>query len=104
MPAKRPEVSAGRDFAHYGARIDDITPDFETLPAGSHPFPTKYADRTSQMTFNIADYSRQLMNDFLIAGGVIETQGVSVTARCDVGAAAGDHQLPWVRRQKALVG
>ena len=26
------------------------------------------------MTFNIADYSRQLMNDFLIAGGVIETR------------------------------
>ena len=70
MPAK----PAGRDFAHYGPRIDDISPDFETLPAGSHPFPTKYAERTSQMTFNIADYSRQLMNDFLIAGGVIETR------------------------------
>ncbi len=26
------------------------------------------------MTFNIADYSRQLMNDFFIAGGVIETR------------------------------
>ena len=44
------------------------------LPPGTHSFPTKYAIRTSQMTFNIADYSRQLMNDFLIAGGVIETR------------------------------
>ena len=69
-----PAKPAGRDFAHYGPRIDDISPDFETLPAGSHPFPTKYAYRTSQLTFNVADYSRQLMNDFFIAGGVIETR------------------------------
>ena len=63
-----------RDFAHYESRIDDITPDLEALPAGSHPFPTKYASRTSSMTFNVADYSRQLMNDFLIAGGTLETR------------------------------
>ncbi len=63
-----------RDFAHYESRIDDITPDIEALPAGSHPFPTKYASRTSSMTFNVADYSRQLMNDFLIAGGTLETR------------------------------
>ncbi len=63
-----------RDFAHYESRIDDITPDIEALPAGSHPFPTKYASRTSSMTFNVADYTRQLMNDFLIAGGTLETR------------------------------
>ena len=63
-----------REFAHYESRIDDITPDIEALPAGSHPFPTKYASRTSSMTFNVADYARQLMNDFLIAGGTFETR------------------------------
>ena len=63
-----------REFAHYEPRIDDITPDIEALPAGSHPFPTKYASRTSSMTFNVADYARQLMNDFLIAGGTFETR------------------------------
>lgn len=63
-----------REFAHYESRIDDITPDIEALPAGSHPFPTTYASRTSSMTFNVADYSRQLMNDFLIAGGTFETR------------------------------
>jgi D-amino-acid oxidase len=73
-PAKPPAVSAGRDFAHYGARLADITPKFQTLPAGSHPFPTKYADRSVQLTFNVAAYSHQLMNDFLIAGGVIDTR------------------------------
>ena len=63
-----------REFAHYESRLDDITPDVEALPAGSHPFPTKYASRTSSMTFNVADYARQLMNDFLIAGGTLETR------------------------------
>src|SRR5262245_6710012 len=72
-PANRPEESATHDFAHYESRIADITPHMQELPPGTHPFPTKYASRTSRLTFNVADYSRQLMNDFMIAGGVIET-------------------------------
>ena len=39
-----------------------------------HPFPTRYVRRTSSLTFNVADYSRQLMNDFFTAGGVMETR------------------------------
>jgi glycine/D-amino acid oxidase-like deaminating enzyme len=62
------------DFAHYESRIADITPGLQDLPDGSHPFPTRYARRTSRLTFNVADYSRQLMNDFLIGGGTIETR------------------------------
>jgi len=73
-PATRPENSTTHDFAHFESRIADITPHVQDLPPGSHPFPTKYASRTSRMTFNVADYSRRLMNDFLIAGGVIETR------------------------------
>jgi D-amino-acid oxidase len=61
-------------FAHYNDRIHDLTPRALDLPPGTHPFPTKYARRASSITFNIADYSRQLMNDFLIAGGKIETR------------------------------
>ncbi|MBS1798800.1 MAG: FAD-dependent oxidoreductase [Acidobacteria bacterium] len=61
-------------FAHYAERIDDITPSSQTIPEGLHPFPTKYVRRSSSLTFNVADYSRQLMNDFLIAGGRIETR------------------------------
>jgi len=60
------------DFAHYQDRINDITPRSVDLPAGSHPFPTRYARRTSSLTFNIAGYSRQLVNDFLVEGGKIE--------------------------------
>ena len=59
-------------FAHYQDRVDDLTPNPQDLPAGSHPFPTRYARRSSNLTFNIAGYSRQLVTDFLIEGGKIE--------------------------------
>lgn len=60
------------DFAHYNHRVRDLTPRSQDLPPGSHPFPTRYAERNSSLTFNIADYSRQLVNDFLVEGGKIE--------------------------------
>ena len=44
------------------------------MPPGSTPFPTKVVRRTSSMTFNVADYARQLMADFQIAGGRMETR------------------------------
>jgi D-amino-acid oxidase len=68
----RPGVA--HDFAHYYDRISDLTPKAQDIPAGAHPFPTKYVRRDSSLTFNIAGYARQLMNDFMIAGGVIETR------------------------------
>ncbi|WP_213804026.1 FAD-dependent oxidoreductase [Granulicella sp. dw_53] len=61
------------EFAQYRSRIRDLTPRPTSLPPGSHPFPTKYAWRSTSLTFNVADYSRQLTTDFLIAGGKIET-------------------------------
>ena len=60
------------EFASYRERIRDITPKWQELPPGSHPFPVKNVIRNSGLSFNVADYSRQLMNDFLIAGGKIE--------------------------------
>jgi D-amino-acid oxidase len=59
-------------FAHYQNRVRDLTPRNQDLPPGSHPFPTRYAQRTSSLMFNIAGYSRQLVNDFLVEGGKIE--------------------------------
>ncbi|WP_035359582.1 FAD-dependent oxidoreductase [Edaphobacter aggregans] len=61
-------------FAHYNGRIADLTPRPQEIPEGMHPFPTKYVWRSTSLSFNVADYSRQLMNDFLIAGGKIETR------------------------------
>jgi D-amino-acid oxidase len=63
-----------RDYARYMDRIADLTPHSHDLPPGTHPFPTKYARRSTSLTFNVADYARQLMADFQQAGGTIETR------------------------------
>jgi D-amino-acid oxidase len=60
------------EFGHYQNRVADLRPRAQELPPGHHPFPTRYATRTSSLTFNIAAYSRQLVTDFLIEGGKIE--------------------------------
>ena len=62
------------DFIRLNSRIADLTPRAIEMPPGSTPFPTPYVSRTSSITFNVADYSRQLLTDFLIAGGRIETR------------------------------
>jgi D-amino-acid oxidase len=62
------------DFVHYNHLISDLTPKPIQMPAGTTPFPTKYVSRSSSMMFNVADYSRLLLTDFLIAGGKIETR------------------------------
>jgi len=60
------------DFAEYSDRIADLTPGSQEMPPGSTPFPTKYVRRTTSLTFNVANYSRQLVEEFQIAGGRIE--------------------------------
>ena len=59
-------------FARYQDRVRDLTPRAHDLAPGTHPFPTKYARRTTSLTFNVAAYSRQLVNDFLVEGGKLE--------------------------------
>ena len=59
-------------FAHYQHLISDLTPHPQDLPRHTHPFPTRYVQRTSNLTFNIADYARQLVNDFFVEGGKLE--------------------------------
>ena len=66
---KRDEDPIG--FAWYMNRIRDITPTFQDLPAGSHPFPTQWARRRSDLMFNITAYSHQLTEDFQLDGGKI---------------------------------
>ena len=73
-PRQEPVAADGTvlDFARYQNLISDITPRSVAMPPGSHPFPYKEVRRNSSLTFNVADYSRQLMTDFLIEGGKIE--------------------------------
>jgi D-amino-acid oxidase len=61
------------DFARYADRIADLTPRGQDLPSSAHPFPTKFCRRNTTLVFNVADYARQLLADFLLAGGRIET-------------------------------
>jgi D-amino-acid oxidase len=77
--APDPNVRADRpppvhDFIHLNSRIADLTPRPIVMPPGTTPFPTPYVTRSSSMMFNVADYSRQLLTDFLIAGGKIVTR------------------------------
>jgi glycine/D-amino acid oxidase-like deaminating enzyme len=69
--ARRPAIEE-LPFVHYWQRVADLNPRFQELPPGSHPFPTRYARRSSSLTFHIASYSRQLLHDFLVEGGNIE--------------------------------
>jgi D-amino-acid oxidase len=73
-PRQEPVAADGTvlDFARYGDLISDISPRSVALPPGTHPFPYKEVRRNTSLTFNVADYSRQLMTDFLIEGGKIE--------------------------------
>jgi hypothetical protein len=70
---QKPTSEDPRAFARYASSIRDLTPRSIDLPPGSNPFPTQFARRSTNLMFNIADYSRQLLNDFFIAGGKIET-------------------------------
>ena len=61
-------------FASYSDRIDDLFAgrrDLE-LRDGEKPYNVRRARRGSGMTFNIASYARQLVEEFKIGGGTIE--------------------------------
>ena len=103
-PAKRPEDSATHDFAHYEAANC-------RHHAGLAGFATGDASVSDEV--RESDIAADVQCRRLLAAAderlpdcrrCDRDEGVSVTARCGVGAAAGDHQLPWVWRQKALVG
>lgn len=76
-PASAPNPTrreGDHEFIHLNSRIADLTPRGQQMPAGSTPFPTKYVSRSTSMTFNVAGYSKQLMQEFLMGGGRIETR------------------------------
>lgn len=73
-PGAAPEYEEQHQFVSLRERIRDITPRLKELPAGSTPFPTKHVRRGSSLTFNVASYSRQLVQEFQIGGGKIETR------------------------------
>lgn len=55
--------------------IQDITP--QSVDVSAHPFPAPYVRRRPTLLFNIASYSRMLLQDFIAAGGSIETYALN---------------------------
>lgn len=58
-------------FVHYGSRIADLGPRPHDFPAGTHPFPTQWVRRRSELLFSLTPLIRQLTEDFLQHGGKI---------------------------------
>ena len=58
-------------FVNYREALADLYPEWQDLPPGSHPFPTRWARRRSELMFNITAYSHQLTEDFQLNGGKI---------------------------------
>jgi glycine/D-amino acid oxidase-like deaminating enzyme len=69
---RTPGAPTPLEFASYMDRIGDITPRREQMAPGATPFPADIVRRTSQLQFNVADYSHTLMADFLAGGGRVE--------------------------------
>jgi hypothetical protein len=58
-------------YYELGDRIGDITPKLQMLTPDVHPFPVKYARRTTRLFFNFSEYGHVLISDFFAAGGKI---------------------------------
>ena len=58
-------------FARYGDRLNDLTPHARDLRPDEHPFRAATASVGPIMTFNVAEYARQLTEAFLMEGGRI---------------------------------
>ena len=67
-----PAPTPGRvGFAHYGDRLRDLAPWSRRLGPDEHPFPVEDVTALPVMTFNVAEYARQLTEAFLMEGGRI---------------------------------
>jgi glycine/D-amino acid oxidase-like deaminating enzyme len=67
-----PLATPGRiGFARYADRLADLPPHSRDLGLDEHPFPVVSVRMAPQMTFNVAEYARQLTEAFLMEGGRI---------------------------------
>jgi glycine/D-amino acid oxidase-like deaminating enzyme len=71
-PSPRPRAAGELDFANYGARLRDLFPRTEPMPAGTTPFHGFTVGRQSNLMFNLAAYASLLVGQFRQAGGRIE--------------------------------
>ncbi|WP_427912065.1 FAD-dependent oxidoreductase [Ramlibacter sp. MMS24-I3-19] len=71
-PLPATEDNGEPDYPDLESRLRDIRPLSVALSADEHPFRVPHVRRYTQMVFNIASYSRLLMEDFFREGGEIE--------------------------------
>lgn len=69
LPPPPPSPVPVPEYYELGNRIGDITPNLQTLTPDLHPFPVKFARRTTRLFFNFSEYGHVLMSDFYAAGG-----------------------------------
>jgi glycine/D-amino acid oxidase-like deaminating enzyme len=58
-------------FEHFRGALDGLGPSGRNLTSDEHPFDVERARVYPQMTFNVAEYARQLTEAFLMEGGHI---------------------------------
>lgn len=67
-----PPVEGALAFGEYRARVRDVVPGGELLPAGATNFPAEMrVRRQPTLVFNLASYGHTLMSRFLAAGGAV---------------------------------
>lgn len=71
---EQPESATHHIFAAFHNRIHAELPQWHSVDPALTPFPTAGVNRGTQLIFNVTDYARQLLSDFLSAGGIIETR------------------------------
>ncbi|NRF65571.1 FAD-dependent oxidoreductase [Aquincola sp. S2] len=103
------------EYPDLEARIRDLRPRSVVLAPHEHPFRVPHARRYTQMTFNLAAYSRLLLDEFMRDGGEIEQRDFvhlrqfaglkerTIVNATGYGARAllGDHSIIPVRGQTA---
>ncbi len=71
-PPPREAIPGELAFAAYGARLDDLFPRGEPMPASTTPFHGFAVRRQANLMFNLAAYADLLVSQFRQAGGRIE--------------------------------
>jgi glycine/D-amino acid oxidase-like deaminating enzyme len=69
---KSEAAAAPIHFGNFDDRTKDLIPGSEDMAPGTHPFPTPYVQRSSQLIYNLPAYMSWLEHEFLINGGQIE--------------------------------
>ena len=72
---RRSGIDREPEYARLQSRlVPDLGPESVRMPPGTHPFKVGSVRRGTDMMFNLATYSRLLLDDFLDLGGTIETR------------------------------